>query len=428
MRHNRTVHNINTPPRQSSGAVSREPEDEVMPSCGFCSLAARKDDGLVCVKCGAFCHASCASKQSLFAKSAVRDVDLQKFLCDSCFGELSPRALAELLFTGDLSVVLRHTSLFPDGSCAVLGPQFSHPFNLVLARSHHPFLTGFSASVGVFLEGVVNPNELVAVISGIRVPTVSSTAVFTRSDGVHLDTSLSPLPSRLIRRCLECGNCVAEDGLDADGTRVIFVRALRVIADEELVLWEGRGMVPEDDSIEIGNQAELGICECDSEVNTIDLCAMAEAVLTRLEENERQLELVATDMEARDAEWWMDENPLDWFTPLPPTREETARRARDQAAIQQLREMIGSEEEGLPSNKSRLVVSSSWLRSECVSAADTEQVEVNKEPRTSNESESPDSIDWDDVTPFRSPTLEEQELGEDGDCDDFEFFSFFPLP
>ncbi|KAK2953911.1 putative Zinc finger protein [Blattamonas nauphoetae] len=426
--HGRTLHNIHHPPRQSRGEVSREPEDEVMSICDFCSLAARMDDGLVCVKCGAFCHASCASQDSLFAKSAVRAMDFEKFLCDSCFGELSPPALAELLFPVELSIVLHHTSLFPDGSCAVLGPCLSHPFNLVLARSHHPFLTGFSASVGVFVEGVVNPNELVAVISGRRVPTVSSTAVFTRSDGVHLDTSLSPLPSRLIRRCLECGNCVEEDGLDSDGTRVIFVRALRVIADEELVLWEGRGMATECDSSVAGNQAELGMCECGSEVNTIDLRAMAETVLSRLEENERQLELVAADREARDAEWWMDDNPLHWSTPFPPTPEETAQRERQQATIQQLREVIGSEEDALPSNKSRLVVSSSWLRSECVSAADTEQVEVNKEPRTRSGSEDDDNFDWDDELPFRSPTLEEQERGEDGDCDDFEFFSFFPLP
>ncbi|KAK2954634.1 hypothetical protein BLNAU_10485 [Blattamonas nauphoetae] len=399
-----------------------------MPICGFCSLASRMDDGLMCVKCGAFCHASCALQCSLFAASAIHGMDLEKFLCDTCFGELSPPALAELLFPGELSIVLHHTSLFPDGSCAVLGPRLSHPFNLVLARSHHPFLTGFSASVGVFVEGVVNPNELVAVISGVVVSEAWSAAVFTRSDGVYLDTSLSPLPSRLIRRCLECGNCVAEDGLDADGTCVIFIRALRVIVDEELVLWEGRGMVTEDESIEIVNRTHLGVCECGSEVNTIDLCEMAETVLSRLEENERQLDLVAADREARDAEWWMDENPHHWSMLVPPTREETARRARDQVAIQQLREVIGSEEDALPSNKSRLVVSSSWLRSECVSAADTEQVEVNKEPRTSSGSEGDDNFDWDDGTPFRSPTLKEQERGEDGDCDDFEFFSFFPLP
>ncbi|KAK2953926.1 hypothetical protein BLNAU_11186 [Blattamonas nauphoetae] len=399
-----------------------------MPICGFCSLAARMDDRLECVKCGAFCHASCASKKSLYVKSAVRDVDLEKFLCDSCFGELSPHALAELLFPGDLSIVLHHTSLFPDGSCAVLGPSLSHPFNLVLARSHHPFLTGFSASVGVFVEGVVNPNEVVAVISGVVVSEAWSAAVFTRSDGVHLDTSLSPLPSRLIRRCLECGNCVAEDGLDADGTRVIFVRALRVIADEELVLWEGRGMATKCDSSVAGNLAELGMCECGSEVNTIDLRAMTEAVLSRLEENERQLELVAADREARDAEWWIDENPHHWSMPFPPTRDEKAQRARDQAAIQQLREVIGSEEEALPSNKSRLVVSSSWLRSECVSAADTEQVEVNKEPRTRSGSEGDGNFDCDDANPFRTSTLEEQERGADGDCDDFDFFSLFTLP
>ncbi|KAK2953919.1 putative Zinc finger protein ZFP2 [Blattamonas nauphoetae] len=396
-------------PRQGRGEVSREPEDEVMPICGFCSLAARMDDGLVCVECGAFCHASCALQCSLFAKSAVRAMNFEcvwKFLCDSCFVELSPRALAELLFPAELSIVLHHSSLFPDGSCAVLGPCLSHPFNLVLARSHHPFLTGFSASVGVFLEGVVNPNEVVAIISGVVVSEAWSADVFTRSDGVHLDTSLSPLPSRLIRRSLECGNCVAEDGLDSDGTRVILVRALRVIADEELVLWEGRGMAPTDDSAVIGNQTELGMCECGSEVNTIDLRAMAEAVLTRLEDNQRQLELVGADREARDAEWWMDENPLHWSTPFPPTPEETAQREQQQAAIQKLREVIGSEDEALPSNKSRLVVSSSWLRSECVSAADNEQVEVNKEPRTSSGSEGDDNSDCDDVMSVQSPTFE----------------------
>ncbi|KAK2947981.1 hypothetical protein BLNAU_17105 [Blattamonas nauphoetae] len=320
----------------------------------------------------------------------------EKFLCDSCFVELSPRALTELLFPVELSIVPHHSSLFPDGSCAVLSPSLSHPFNLVLARSLHPFLTGFSASVGVFLEGVVNPNEVVAVISGRRVPTVSSTAVFTRSDGVHLDTSLSRLPNSLIRCSLECGNCVAEDGLDSDGTLVVFVRALRVIADEELVLWEGRGMVTENDSIEIVSRTQLGMCECGNEVNTIDLCAMAETVLSRLEENERQLELVAADREARDAEWWMGENPLHWSMLVPPTREETVQRERQQAAIRKLREVIGSEEDALPSNKSRLVVSSSWLRSECVSAADTDHVEVNKEPRTRSRSEGDENFDWDD--------------------------------
>ncbi|KAK2953922.1 putative Zinc finger protein [Blattamonas nauphoetae] len=425
--HSRTVHNINTPPRQSRGEVSRKPEDEVMPICGFCSLAARMDNGLVCVKCGAFCHASCALQCSLFAKSAIHGMDFEKFLCDSCFGELSPPALAELLFPGDLSIVLHHTSLFPDGSCAVLGPSLSHPFNLVLARSHHPFLTGFSASVGVFVEGVVNPNEFVAIISGVVVSEAWSAAVFTRSDGVHLDTSLSPLPSRLIRRSLECGNCVAEDGVDTDRTRVIFVRALRVIADEELVLWEGRGMATRDDSIGLVSRTQLGMCECGSEVNTIDLRAMAETVLSRLEENERQLEFEERNSEVRGEEWWMGENQLHWSTPFPPTREETPQRARDQAAIQQLREVIGGDEDALPSNKSRLVVSSSWLRSECVSAADTEHVEVNKEPRTSSESEGDDIFDWADVTPFRSPTLEEQERGEDVDFYDFETFSFFPL-
>ncbi|KAK2946703.1 hypothetical protein BLNAU_18375 [Blattamonas nauphoetae] len=426
-RHNRTDHPITIPLKRSGVVVRSGAEGEVLPKCRFCASSEWTDNGVECVNCGEFCHYLCACDHSLFVKSAVRAVDFEKFLCDTCFGELSPPALAELLYPRkEKSRVLEHTSVFPDGSCAVLGPQFSHPFNLVIAHSHHPFLNGFNTSVGVFVEGVVNPNELVAVISGADVPNAFPSAVFTRSDGVRLDTSLSPLPSRLIRRSSECGNCIPVDGFD-DDTPIIFVKALRVIENEELVLWEGRGTTHKGDSTAAATQEMLGMCECGREVNTIDLRSMAESVLTELEENERQMVLIEEDRDARELEWNIGEAPLPWLLSVHSTREEMIRRERQQIAIHNLREVIGCEEEALPSNTSPLFVSSSWLRSECVSAADAEPLEVNKEPRTSSGSEGDDNFDWDDMTPFRTPTLEEQRSGKDGDFEEFEPFTFFPF-
>ncbi|KAK2955915.1 hypothetical protein BLNAU_9075 [Blattamonas nauphoetae] len=261
--HEFNCHRLHLPTRLSRGSAHAESEDEecsvahheVLSMCRFCASSVLKDDVMECVKCGECCHFSCASQRSLFVASAVRAVDFELFLCDSCFGKLSPSCLAELLFPHSASVVLHHTSVSLDGSCIVLRPLLSHPFSLVLAPSHHSSLAGSLMPLGV---------------SGVIVPDVSSTAVFTRSDGVHLDTSRSPLASCRIRRSLECGNCVGEDGEDEDGTPIIAVYALRDIENEELVLWERREKMNEGDSAVASDEIELGKCECGIKAGTVE--------------------------------------------------------------------------------------------------------------------------------------------------------------
>ncbi|KAK2945422.1 hypothetical protein BLNAU_19639 [Blattamonas nauphoetae] len=86
--------------------------DQVMPLCRFCASSEWRNNGVECVKCGEFCHLSCACEHSLFVALAVHAVNLDDFLCDTCFGEESVSSLAELIFPRSESVVLRHTSLW----------------------------------------------------------------------------------------------------------------------------------------------------------------------------------------------------------------------------------------------------------------------------------------------------------------------------
>ncbi|KAK2954467.1 putative Zinc finger protein 18 [Blattamonas nauphoetae] len=417
-KHERTFHNNHTPvglhtfiifiQARRNRVVVQSGAEEVLPICRFCASSEWADNGTECVKCGEFCHTSCASQHSLFVASAVRAVDFDQFLCDSCFGELTPSSLAELLFPRSASVVLHHTSVSPDGSCAVLRPLLSRPFTLVLARSLHPSLAGSHSSVGV---------------SGRKVSEVSSAAVFTRSDGVRLDTSLSPLASCRIRRSLECGNCMAEDGEDEDGTPIVAVYALRGIEDEELVLWEGRGRAKEGDMAEAGDVAELGKCECGCEVSTVDLCGQAGAVLGRLEEKERQREEGEEDSEERGVEMRVGENLLIWTLTEINSEEAAARREHERAAIHNLREVVdcaddaGSAEADCDiarsSRECRLVVSSAWLRSECISAVETEFLEADRERRKREVMEALDGLEWEGLSELlgsgQRPALKREE-------------------
>ncbi|KAK2952967.1 hypothetical protein BLNAU_12143 [Blattamonas nauphoetae] len=344
--------------------------------------------GVECVKCGEICHFSCASQLSLFVMSAVRAVDfecafsnpgdlfslLSQFLCDTCFNEMDPSTRAKLLFPRSASVVLQHSSVSSDGSCTVLHPRVSPPFTLVLARTHHPTLTGSHRSLGLFLRGRVSTNELVTIISGVIVPEVASSAVFTRSDGVHLDTSRSPLPSCRIRRSSEFGNCVAEDGKDDDGTPIIAVYALRGIENEELVLWEGRERTKEAVTDEAGEEPELDRSECGCEVSTVDVKQEGD-VLGRLEENEKQRE----EGEESDALGTVKDH----------NDEETTRKALHEHPIHTMREDYERAEDAVrqegdsntvrPFRPARPILSSIWLDSTNCSAEETEGMDAERE-------------------------------------------------
>ncbi|KAK2948845.1 putative Zinc finger protein [Blattamonas nauphoetae] len=313
-KHERNLHRLHFPTKQNRGTVLGESEDEnrsvaeheVLSMCRFCASSVRKDDVMECVKCGECCHFSCASQRSLFVTLAVRAVDFE-CACSDSNDRLSLRLVFQRIgsiFSGraalpslSVSCAAPHVglsrwvvsaSLVLIFAGAVLRPFLSCPFTLVLAPSLHPSFAGSQSSVGVFLKGRVSPNELVAIISGVIVPDVSSAAVFTRSDGVHLDTSRSPLASSRIRRSLECGNCVGEDGFDEDGTPIIAVYALREIEDEELVLWERRVRRNEGDSAVTGDAAEVDKYECGDKASTIDFGQRGEDGLARLKARVRR--------------------------------------------------------------------------------------------------------------------------------------------
>ncbi|KAK2952948.1 putative Zinc finger protein [Blattamonas nauphoetae] len=373
-RHERTVHKLDLPARRNRVVVRSGAEDEVLSQCRFCASSVLKEDSIECVKCGEICHFSCASQLSLFVMSAVRAVDFDQFLCDQCFNELDPSSQAKLLFPRSASVVLHHTSVSSDGSCTVLHPHVSPPFTLVLARTHNPTLTGSHRSLGLFLRGRVGTNELVAIISGVIVPEVSSSAVFTRSDGVLLDTSRSPLPSCRIRRSSEFGNCLAEDGKDDDGTPIIEVYALCGIENEELVLWEGRERTKEAVTDEAGEEAELERSECGCEVSTIDVKQEGD-VLGGLQENGRQRE--------------EGEESVAIGTVKDHNDEETTRKTLHQHPIHNMREDDERTEDAVrcegDSNTVRLfrpvrpVLSSIWLDSTHCSAEETEGMDAERE-------------------------------------------------
>ncbi|KAK2955576.1 putative Zinc finger protein 79 [Blattamonas nauphoetae] len=402
--HNQNVH-IEAPTRQNRVPERSVEADQVMPLCRFCASSEWRNNGVECVKCGEFCHFSCACEHSLFVALAVHAVNLDDFLCDTWIGEESVSSLAELLFPRSESVVLRHTS--------------------------HRSLTGFHRSVGVFVEGRVCPNEIVAIMSllpssslsyllsllpssslfspfirsrsssGVVVPEVSSAAVFTRSDGVHLDTWLSPLTSRLIRRSSECGNCVGRDGVDEDGVPIIEVRALRGIEDEELVLWEGRGSVEGSETALTDDVSELGKCECGCDVNTVDLSEQTRSVVAGLEENERDVEEGEEASDDGENALRLRENLIHWILSSNGNEDETTRREHQRVDIE-----IGSEEEAISvdadssaaqsSNESRLVVSSSWLRTEWISIVEREYLE-ERERRRIEVSKLLEGLEWEDV-------------------------------
>ncbi|KAK2942973.1 hypothetical protein BLNAU_22132 [Blattamonas nauphoetae] len=231
--------------------------DQVMPLCRFC---ASSESGMREV--WEFCHFSCACEHSLFVALAVHAVNLDDFLCDTWIGEESVSSLAELLFPRSESVVLRHTSVWSDGSCSVLCPRFGRPFNLILARSQHRSLTGFHRSVGVFVEG-----RCIAWDRGRRIGVVGGTRSVEGSE-----TALTDDVSELGKSDEECGGwtgrderCGREEASD-DGENALRLR-------ENLIHWILSSNGNEDETtrrehqrvdIEIGSEEEAISVDADS--------------------------------------------------------------------------------------------------------------------------------------------------------------------
>ncbi|KAK2953603.1 Transmembrane amino acid transporter [Blattamonas nauphoetae] len=373
----------------------------------FCVMCA----GIECVKCGEFCHFECASQHSLFVASAVRAVDFEcPVSVRLVFHQVDPIfASRTSLPSLSVSCAAPHfglagrivsASLVLIFAGAVLRPRFNRHFTLVLAPSNRHSLalaSSYGSSladsnrpVGVLLKGRVITNELVAIISGRKVPRVSSVAVFTRSDGIHLDTSMSPLASCRIRRSLECGNCEAEDADDKDGTPIIAVYALRGIEDEELVLWEGRGRAKEGDMAVAGDVAELDKCECGCVASTVDLCGQAGAVLGRLEEKERQRE-EEEESEGGGVEMRVGRNLVLRTVTALNKEEATTRTEHQRSAIRNLREVVDRADEAGSddaesdttdlSSESRLSMHSEWRHVKRSPEMGAEGMEADREQR-----------------------------------------------
>ncbi|KAK2954443.1 hypothetical protein BLNAU_10611 [Blattamonas nauphoetae] len=143
-------------------------------------------------------------------------------------------------------------------------------------------------------------------------------------------------------------------------------------------------------------------------VASVPLCGQAGAVLGRLEEKERQREEGEEDSEERGVEMRVGENLLIWTLTDINSEEAAARREHERAAIHNLREVVGRADEAgsaeadrdtpRPSRECRLVVSSAWLRSECISAVETEFLEADRERRKREVMEALDGLEWEGLS------------------------------